>query len=86
MPTAYLTGVRRPLKDLYDDLMEKQQELDIVNSKLHEKQAQLDLKDSLLGKQSKMLIDKDNKIDSLKEEVKARELTIQNMYKVGWRI
>lgn len=86
MPTTYVEGIRRPLRDLSESLKSTKDELIATRKLVHELEARVDLKNGLLERQSKLLIKKDDKINFLKEEVNARNLTIQNMYRNGWRI
>ncbi|TPR12261.1 hypothetical protein [Apilactobacillus timberlakei] len=85
MPTTYTIGIRRPLKDLSDDLKAAQ-------AKQHETQAKLDLALNLIAKQDKQYLElldhsreqyQDNKF--LKYQLEAADLTIAKLYREGKR-
>lgn len=85
MPTAFEESVRRPMKDLSDDLKAAQ-------AKQHETQAKLDLALNLIAKQDKQYLElldhsreqyQDNKF--LKYQLEAADLTITKLYREGKR-
>ncbi|UQS85813.1 hypothetical protein MOO46_07415 (plasmid) [Apilactobacillus apisilvae] len=85
MPTTYELNIRRPLKDLSDDLQE-------ARSKQHETQAKLDLALGLIEKQAKQhleLLDYSKNLyqnnEFLKYQLEAADLTIAKLYKEGKR-
>ncbi|WP_105965030.1 hypothetical protein [Apilactobacillus micheneri] len=93
MPTTYTIGIRRPLKDLSDDLLETKNKLIETQSKQHETQAKLDLALGLLEKQAKQHLEllnyskdlyQDNEF--LKYQLEAADLTIAKLYKEGKRV